>query len=321
MTERVQVWTWPELCRLAGSPARARTLLADGAVRRALHGAYVGTEHPDDPRTRLAAAARLLPAGAVLAGRAALWALGADDLEPEGPLEVLVAAGHGVRTRAGLTVRTARLSPADLVDVGGRLVLSPARAVVDVARREPLAEAVAVGDAVLRCGLTTTDQLVEALDRCGPLRGVRHARSVVPLLEPRSQSLMESRVRVTLVLGGIAGLEAQVDFYDTCGRHLGRTDLHVRGVVGEYDGRLTHLDAGAFAHDRRRNNGLGNAGLLVRQLSADDWYGRPHADLVAMFRQALALVRPELITAVRGRDTLRPPALSPPRTLADRRSA
>lgn len=313
----IQTWTWQELCAQANSPRRARTLLRDGAVKRVLHGVYAGSEHPDGPAVRLAAVQRLLPQHAVLSGRAALWILGVDVLPADEVLDICLPRGVTVRPKPGLRLRSALVPDAEVHEIGDLLVVTAARVVVDSMRTESLVEAVALGDAALRHGATSLELIAASLDRAAHLRGVVVARAALGHLEPRSESLMESRLRMTCVLGDLPRPEAQVDFYDQDGRHLGRADLHLDGVVLEYDGRVAHQDGEVFGHDRRRHNGLSDGGLDVRRFSSQDYYLRPRSLIVSAVRRALSVVRREGMTARRGPDTLRPGRLIPPATRAD----
>ncbi len=89
-----------------------------------------------------------------------------------------------------------------------------------------------------------------AVDRAGGLRWVSRAREAVPHLEARSESLMESRLRVGFVLAGGPRMHAQVDLYDEERRHRGRADLFLDGVAVEYDGRAERLLRERFGGDR-----------------------------------------------------------------------
>ena len=203
--------------------------------------------------------------------------------------------------------------------LGGAPVTSAARALVDVARASSLVEAVAVGDAVLRSGAADLSDVLAVLESSAGLRGVRVARAVVPHLEPRSESLMESRLRMRLVLGGVPRPEAQLDVYDADG-HVGRVDFHLDGVVLEYDGRESRLDRAVFVAERRRQTRLAETGLELRRFTAADYYVRPAAavcgEVLRAVAQAAGRDRSRLQT---GPDTLRRPRLARLPTVAEQR--
>lgn len=319
----IELLTRADLKALAGSTHAARTLIADGVYRRVLHGIYVDDVVPDSPELRWAALEKVLPDEVVLSGRAALWAMGVDVLPLDGTLDVTTVRGRHLDKRPGMTPHSAQLPDHELVELpGGLLVVSAPRAFVDVARRESLIEAVALGDALLRSGAASVEQLEAAVERAAGLRGVVAAREVVPHLEPRSESQGESRLRMSLVLGGLPGSEAQVDFYTEDGEHVARVDLVVKDVLLEYDGREQRLQKPVFVHDRRRQNALVDRGAELRRYSSEDvapvrrrWL----CDEVTRAIRAAASRPPAAL--VRGRDTLRPPRLSPLPTRSEQRRA
>lgn len=218
-----------------------------------------------------------------------------------------------------MVVHSARLTDDELCQVAGLLVVTAERAFVDVARSDSLAEGVAFGDAVLRSGAATPDQLLTALDRSAGLRGVRRARDVVPHLEARSESLMESRLRMALVRGGCPRPVAQDDVYDEHGVHVGRGDLRIDGVIIECDGRAERLEVERFTSDRRRHTRLVELDLEVRRFTSADVFQRTPGSLAAEVLRAVGQAAGRDLSRVRrGPDTLRPPRLRPLPTLADR---
>jgi len=315
----ITVWTWPELSAAAGGPRQAERWLREKQVWRVMQGAYVGAEHADSPEVRLAALARVAPDHAVLFGLTALWALGLDLGTTPEPVEIAVPRGKQLRKRDGVRVRSMHVDDAELVALkDGRLAVSPSRAVVDVARERGIVEGVAHADAVLRAGLSKVDLIEGSIARAHGLRGVVRARRVVPHLEPRSESLMESRLRMVLVLAGLPRPEAQVDFYADR-MHAGRVDLYLQGVAFEYDGFDAHDRGAAFGRDRRRANDLSNGGLVVSRFTSEDYYTRPRRLITAAARSALAQAAGRNVTLRRGPDTLRPSLHSLPLTLAETR--
>lgn len=315
----MDVVTWQQLVREAGSRRVAERLVREGRWWRVVRGAYAPVELPDDLRTRAAALRAVLPDGALPSRRTALWLLGLDVLRDR--LDVSVGRGRALLDRPGLRVTSCDLPVEDLVLVDGVLCLSAARAFADVAREESLVEAVVLGDAVLRSGAATEQSLVEAVERAAGLRGVVRARTALPHLEPRSESPMESRFRMRLVLGGVPRPQAQFDVYDDAG-HVGRGDLHLRGVVLEYDGRAARLDKEVFVAERRRQTRIAETGLELRRFTSADVYERPAAavcaEVLRAVEQAAQRDRSRLRT---GPDTLRRPFLVPLPTLAEQRSA
>lgn len=311
----MDVISWQQLVREAGSRRRAERLVAEGRYWRVVRGAYAPVELADDHATRLASLRLILPDGAVPSHRTALWLLGLDVLAPG--LGLTVPRGRHDLDRADLRIHSALLPDEDLVRIDGMLVASAARAFVDVARSEPLVEAVALGDAVLRSGAVTVGQLHAAVERATGLRRVVAARQVLPHLEPRSESPMESRLRMRLVLGGVPRPEAQFDVFDEQG-HVARGDLHLRGVVLEYDGREERLRKLVFIAERRRQTALAETGLELRRFTSSDVYVRPAAAVCAEVMRAVTQARGrDRSRLMTGPDTLPPPRLRPLPTVAE----
>ena len=115
--------------------------------------------------------------------------------------------------------------------------------------------------------------------------GVVGARRVLEQAEPRSESPMETRLRMLLVANGLPRPAAQVSLYDTVGRFAGRPDLYYReACLGiEYDGG-NHRDR--LTDDNRRQNRLHEIGVSLLRYSAPDLIERPAA-IVAEVRAAL----------------------------------
>lgn len=316
---QIEVLSRQQLVRRAGSLAAARRLVSDADWRRVVRDAYVERPVPDDIRSRVAALRTVLPSDVAVSHRTALWLLGLD-VTPE-LVEVTVPRGRHLVARPGVRPYTARLSQDELVAVEGLLVVSAARALVDVARREEMVEAVVVGDAALRAGVTTCEAVTASIRRSAGLRHVERARRWLPHLEPRSESPMESRLRMRLVLGGVPRPQAQFDLYDEVG-HCGRADLYLDGVVIEYDGRASHSGRDEFTGERRRQSRIAELGCEIRRFTAPDYYLRSAQSVCAEVLRAVAQAkersRPGLWS---GPDTLRRPRCQPLPTLASAAAA
>jgi len=233
----------------------------------------------------LTALARRLPAGAAFSGRTAAWLHGLD-LAPCDPIEVTVPEPVGSGRRAGASVRRAALASGEIVRRRGLPTTSALRTVVDLGGRDSLTEGVVAADLFLHAKLVTVAELHTYIAEHPGVKGIARLRRVVELAEPKTESAMETRLRMLLVLAGLPRPEAQPSIHDDEGRFLGRPDLLYRlhGLAIEYDGG-THRDR--LVEDNRRQNGLINAGLRLLRFTAADVYGNP--DLVAMqVRHALA---------------------------------
>ncbi len=136
----------------------------------------------------------------------------------------------------------------------GLRVTSVIRTLLDCAAVLALEEAVVVVDSAFRMGLVTPAELSLAARR---VRGphARKVRRVVRLSDPKSESVLESLLRVLLVLSGIAPDQSQFVLRDSSGR-IGRVDfvyLRARLIV-EADGFEFHSNRADYRRDRRRSN-------------------------------------------------------------------
>ena len=155
-------------------------------------------------------------------------------------------------------------------------VTSGARTGFDLARRLPLSSAVAALDGLTHRHVATVDQ-VRAYALAHPSRpGGTQVSQVLALVDPASESPMESHTRVLLVIGGLPRPESQVEVFDDGGRLVGRVDLAYRTIkLGlEYEGDH-HRSKDVFRRDVARLNALRTAGWEIVRVTADDIYRTP----------------------------------------------
>ena len=141
-------------------------------------------------------------------GRCGPLGLPLDDEQIEVTCAVLPPRLAGVRGhygKVGADVRT--------LDSGLR-VTSGARTWAELVPRLGLDDAVVLGDAVLRHGWADLVELTAWAARPGR-RGAGRMRAAIPLLEPRTDSPMETRLRLLIVRAGlprpVANLDVVVD--------------------------------------------------------------------------------------------------------------
>lgn len=234
---------------------------------------------------QLEAALRRLPPGAAFSGLTAAWLHGLK-VRPCEPIEVLVPPGAGVSARAGLALRRSALSASEIVRARGFPATSVARSMLDICATHNLVEATVVADEALHTARITRRQLATWVAANPHRWGVQRLRRVVELAEPATESPMETRLRLLLVLGGLPRPCAQVKIHDGRGRVVGRVDLYYeRQRLGiEYDG-ATHRDS--LADDDWRQNALLEAGVRLLRFTARDVLGDP-APVIRLVRDMLA---------------------------------
>jgi very-short-patch-repair endonuclease len=241
-------------------------------------GLYRWVDLNESPQLFLRAVARRLPAGAAFSGRTAAWLHGLD-LMPCDPIEVTIPDPIGTRRRAGTSVSRAPLVAEHIVLRLGLPTTSPLRTVIDLATRVPLTEGVVAADLFLHARLISIADLRAYVAEHPGARGICLLRRVVDLTEPKSESPMETRLRMLLLLAKLPRPEVQVSIHDAKGRFVGRPDLLYRAqrLAIEYDGS-NHRER--LVEDNRRQNGLIGAGFRLLRFTAVDVFGTP--EVVAM---------------------------------------
>jgi len=230
---------------------------------------YVVTDEGSAPQyvAHVRAALLSIGPGAVAQRRTAAALYGWPMLvEPARTIEVAVA--HGSRRTRLPKVRVVErrhLPTYDVVAVPAFAavpVTAPLRTVLDCCTTLPLLEAVVICDSALRSRRVTVGELTRAARALPGVRAAARMRRVLELCDPESGSVLESVLRVRMVLDGISGFGTQVTVRDRRGRHVVRVDFcfaEARLVV-EADGEKWHQDV---PRDRARDNGLAQAGWRV----------------------------------------------------------
>ena len=263
----------------------SRAQLLGASWRRLGRGLYAWHEIAEAPMTRLIGAKLRLPDAAVFAGPTAAWLHGLD-IAPCSPIEAAVPSTSNTSRLIGVVVRRCSLPAAETSIRRGLRVTSAARTIADLAGRLPLTDAVALLDTALHGRLVTSGRLRDWACTHAGYRGVRRLKRALELADPAAESLMETRLRLLLVLAGLPHPRAQVSLRDDCGLFLARTDLYYPDarLAIEYDG-ATHRES--LAADNRRQNRLIDAGYRLLRFTAGDVLDAPAA-VVSMVRRALA---------------------------------
>lgn len=282
---------------LGVSRRRLRWLVQHCLVRRVVHGVYAAAQAPDDLAFRARALALVVPADAVATDRTAAWLHGVDLLPRSSglvapPIQLFRPPGLRAR-RPGVDSGERMLLPHEIIELGEVRATSPVRTALDLARLVWRFDALAALDQFVRTGVSPAE-LASELDRFRGYRGVVQARALVPLADPRAESVAESALRLHWLDAGLPRPELQVWVPDDSGAGVYRLDMALPEVrfAAEYDGAEFHSSAEARERDLRRRTWLDEeAGWVVEVFANDDVY-RPRSDpaprLLAGLRQARA---------------------------------
>ncbi len=259
-------------------------MLRGRRFRRLLKDAYVCSDLPLTHDVLAHAALLVVRRGALSHASAVAvlrLPLGVGESDPQQP-HVTTKVGLSRSDRQGLVNHVERLPRWQLTSGPYGLTTTPARTFLDRAAELDLCDLVALGDAMLRRGHATAGELERVVRWGRGRRGVVRARLAMGLLDPRSASPMESRVRVILVRAGLPPSDVNGDILDADGDWLACADLIYAAarLIVEYDGR-GHLDERQRRADLRRRNLLTAEGWTVLHVTADDLMRRPE-QLIAL---------------------------------------
>jgi hypothetical protein len=237
---------------------------------------WVPGDIPDE-RELLRTLFAVAPDGSALSHETAVrwYGLPADRRADGHPPHITVPVGTNF-DRKEFTVHIARLPSDDLATFDGGQLTTPPRTYLDIASAMDRERLVVVGDAMLGAQLTTTEALEDRIARARGIRGVRLARTSIPLLDGRAQSPPESIIRLRFHNAGIPRPELQYAV------RIGAVVLHPdmawpQALVAlEYEGRQ-HTEHDQFMHDIDRYSAFSALGWLVIRAGARDLAGRSAA--------------------------------------------
>jgi hypothetical protein len=300
-----------QLLQLGCTRQNIRNLLRSRA-RAVLPGIYLLDPHlhPDNwgelpLRTRIQAAVLFHGPETVIcldtAGRVLrVQGLGFDD----GTVHVLLPPGRERHQAPGIRVHTRLLDEHEVMEIGGVRLTTPQRTVLDLVLASASADmrtgiirrrnrAIHILDSALNRKLLLPEDLV-ALQRAGRgRRGIALCRAWWELADARSESPLETEIRLIAVDANMPPDELQLPVLDDHGVLLGFGDLawklrRGRWLVAEADGAEVHESPSALFRDRRRANDFVATGrvVLIRFTWAD---AQKPAYVVSQIRKNLAI--------------------------------
>lgn len=161
------------------------------------------------------------------------------------------------------------------------------RTACDLGSLRDVIESVVALDMATRTGLVQLSTLAKHVATHPGEKGIRRLRRAVRLADPRSESPMETRLRMQLIRARLPRPSVQAELRDATRHLIGRADLYYpdRRLVIEYDGE-NHKDR--LVEDLRRQNALVNAGYHLLRFTVADL--RVPGSVVAQVRRARAML-------------------------------
>ncbi len=232
-------------------PQDLTALVRSGAWSRIRYGDYVVGSPPLRVESRHlqlveATAARLRARSGNVAshGSAAVWW----DLPTWGVdlsrVHMTRPGSPGVASTGAVHPHRAQLTDAEIVEVNGIVVTTPARTVLDIARTYGFESGVVTADAALHARLTTISELTSVLELARSRRSAGAAARVIAFADGRSESVGESRSRVLFARVGLPEPILQHEIRDAAGKFVARVDFDMERfrTVGEFDGFRKYRD-------------------------------------------------------------------------------
>jgi hypothetical protein len=268
---------------------------------------------PVTARALLRAVITSLPSSAVISHGSAAAVHGLWQPAPDDGLVHVTVAGKPERLDASVRVHGSRLPESLVSTVDGLRVTSPARTAVDLARGRSLPSALVALDGAVRWRLAGADErgswrlrdgLVPVPERRAALDelatayasvwgwpGTRVVRQALDVVDPASESPLESWSRGWILLAALPQPELNVAIVGASGRtYFGDFVWTDRRVVGEADGMAKYGVTAVeqrrrLGEQRRREDDLERAGWRVVRWATGD----SGPAVVARLARALAL--------------------------------
>jgi len=174
-------------------------------------------------------------------------------------VHMVIPALGAQRHVTGITLHSWYTRPEEVTEIGnGIRVTHPGRTLRDTVLGVDRDTAVCLMDSALQQGLVAREEVPALEEANRGRRGCVDVRRWWALADPRSQSALETRIRLICADGGLPPDELQRRFTDGRGRTIAVVDFWWEGLrlIGEADGLRAHSGPRALVRDRERQNDL-----------------------------------------------------------------
>jgi very-short-patch-repair endonuclease len=241
---------------------------------------YIASTIPITSELRAKAALGISPSGSYVSHftAAQLWGAAVPNVSD---VHVTVPGDAGRTVRRGVKAHAAADGTAT-TRIRALPITTPEQTFLDLAAAGiDLVALVVLGDSLVRACKTSARELVDAANRWRG-RGAKQARRAARYVRDGVDSVMESRLRMLLVLAGLP--EAQVNFIvrHPDGSWRMRFDLCYPALklIIEYDGRQHATNTVQWQRDLKRREELDALGWRLVVVTAEDLYDAPEQVLV-----------------------------------------
>ncbi|MWA02626.1 DUF559 domain-containing protein [Actinomadura sp. LD22] len=255
------------------------------------HDVYVASNEGDCIELRCDGAALILPPDAVFCGVTAARLLGVPVPDRDVRVHAAVPSTRLNSPRIKqLKVHSYSIPAGHLRVLDGRRVISVERLFLELAATLARIELIIAGDHILRRGLSTRSRLTGFLNNdCHRRRGVAKAKLALPLLDEKSDSPPETRLRMLIVDANLPRPVVNRDVYNAWDVWLARPDLSYPAlkIAIEYEGVHHQQDRQQYSHDIERDGRLIDEGWIVIRVSKEALFTHPRT-VINRVRKAIA---------------------------------
>lgn len=257
----------------------------NGGLVRVWYGVYAAAEPDLIGRLRALDLLMRQPAVACMGTAARLYGF---DTENTTAIHVL---DPGVRMRPTVGLMVHQRIGAPLRSIAGRLATAPAWTAVEVARGLQRPRALATLDTALHTGWCSARELEQAVLEQRGRRGIIAVRDLLPYVDGRADSAMESEARLVMIDYGVPTPELQYPIYGRNGEvWLADFAWPEVMVAAEYESIDWHAGGPAMLRDKIRSGGIQDVGWTSIPIVVDDVRRHP-ARLVDRINRQLARAR------------------------------
>lgn len=236
-----------------------------GGLVRVWYGVYAAAEPDLVGRLRALDLLMRQPAVACLGTAARLYGF---DTENTTAIHVL---DPGVRMRPTRGLMVHQRIGAPLRPIAGRLATAPAWTAVEVARELRRPRALATLDAAVHAGRCSPRELELAVLEQRGRKGIVAVRDLLPYVDGRADSAMESEARLVMIDYGVPTPELQYPIYGRNGEvWLADFAWPEVMVAAEYESIDWHAGGPAMLRDKIRNGGIQDVGWTSIPIVVDD---------------------------------------------------
>ena len=241
---------------------------------------YIASTMPITTELRAKAALGISPSGSYVSHftAAQLWGAAVPNVSD---VHVTVPGDAGGTVRRGVKAHAAADGTAT-TRIRALPITTPEQTFLDLAAAGiDLVALVVLGDTLVRACKTSARELVDAANRWRG-RGAKQARRAVRYVRDGVDSVMESRLRMLLVLAGLPAAQVNFIVRHPDGSWRMRFDLCYPALklIIEYDGRQHAMNTAQWQRDLKRREELDALGWRLIVVTAEDLYDAPEQVLV-----------------------------------------